>query len=241
MERPILFSAPMVRAILDGHKTQTRRVIDKDVSNRFDIDTDGTAFAYIDQATGDSYKPHDICIYKPGDILWVKEAWATYWRHNTDGYIYPCEFEGQIDIDKFMSEDIGYPFALGKAGGIEYRASYPENGYGYYGAGPFVGRITKWRSLRYMPKWAARIWLKVKDVRVERVQDISEDDARAEGCITFSDKIGDGKFDDVYEFDLTARDAFVELWDSINAKRGYGWGINPWVWAIEFEVAEAQP
>ena len=92
-----------------------------------------------------------------------------------------------------------------------------------------------------MPKWAARIWLKVKDVRVERVQDISEDDARAEGCITFSDKIGDGKFDDVYEFDLTARDAFVELWDSINAKRGYGWGINPWVWAIEFEVAEAQP
>ncbi len=87
----------------------------------------------------------------------------------------------------------------------------------------------------FMPREAARIFLKVTNVRVERLQDISEEDARAEGCITFHDKTGDGKFEDVLEFDLTARDAFCELWQRLNLKRGYGWETNPWVRVYEFE------
>ena len=76
-EKPILFNTEMVKAILEGRKTQTRRVIkDKDIINRFDIDVDGKPIAYINQATGESYKPTDLCRYQPDDILWVRETWA---------------------------------------------------------------------------------------------------------------------------------------------------------------------
>ena len=81
---------------------------------------------------------------------------------------------------------------------------------------PQTGWNYSWikRPSIHMPKEAARIWLKVTAVRAERLQDITEEQARAEGCIDFHDKIGNGKFDDVLEFDLTARDAFVDLWNS---------------------------
>lgn len=96
----------------------------------------------------------------------------------------------------------------------------------------------KWRPSIFMPREACRLFLRVTDVRAERLQEITEDDARAEGCITFCEKIGDGKFNDVLEFDLTATDAFKELWDNLNAKRGYGWETNPWVWVYTFERCE---
>lgn len=112
-------------------------------------------------------------------------------------------------------------------GGYIYRASdRPE---------PDGDAPLKWHPSIFMPKEAARIFLRVIDVRAERLREISEEDARAEGCITFHDKIGDGKFDDVLEFDLTAKDAFCELWERLNKKRGYGWDTNPWVWVYTFE------
>ena len=79
-EKPILFNTPMVQAILDLRKRMTRRPIDRDISNCFDIDTDGSVYAYINPATGDSYKPEDVCRYKVGDILYVRETWAEWAR-----------------------------------------------------------------------------------------------------------------------------------------------------------------
>ncbi|HBR33746.1 MAG TPA: hypothetical protein DD734_03870 [Firmicutes bacterium] len=198
-EWPILFSAPMVRAILDGHKTQTRRVIDKDVSNRFDIDTDGTAFAYIDQATGDSYKPHDICIYKPGDILWVRETWC--------------------DIYDIRGMNLP-PRPIKECDTFYYKADYN-----------FDAPVLKWRPSIHMPKRAARIWLEVKDVRVERVQDIRPEDCESEGIDDWCD-------DGIHDPSDALRKQFHNLWDAINTKRGYGWDANPWVWAIEFTMKE---
>ncbi len=90
-----------------------------------------------------------------------------------------------------------------------------------------------------MPKKAARIFLKVTDVRIERLQDITEEQARKEGCITYNDKVENKKFKNVLEFDLTTKEAFVDLWGSTIKKQDldiYGWKANPWVWVIEFEL-----
>jgi len=172
----------MVQAILDGRKTQTRRVIkDKDITNWFDIDVDGKPIAYIDQETGDSYPPTHRAKYQPGDILWVRETWAKR-IHSDNRYYYKADNNlGAI----FNRED------------------------------------DKWRPSIFMPREAARIFLRVKNVRVERVQDIGEEDALAEGVewLNFA----------------TAKEAFTALWDGINGKRVYGWDTNPWVWVVEFE------
>ena len=194
--KPIIFSTPMVQAILDGRKTQTRRLIkDKDITNNFDIDIDGSVYAYINPETGDSYPPTAIAKYQVGDILWVRETWS---KDENGEYVYRTNYG--------TTEDDSFPPSM-----------------------------FKWKPSIHMPREAARIFLRVKNVRVERLQDISEEDARAEGCITSHYKTGDGKFEDVLEFDLTARDAFCELWQRLNLKRGYGWEANPWVWVIEFE------
>ena len=96
----------------------------------------------------------------------------------------------------------------------------------YRADGELLG--VKWKSSRFMPKWAARLWLRVTNVRVERVQEINRENALAEGCKSFEDDIG------IYD----ERVAFCQLWDSINAKRGYGWESNCWVWIVEFERYE---
>lgn len=193
LEKSILFSTPMVKAILDGRKTMTRRVIKQDIVNSCDIDTDGTLLDYQD-SDGDFINPVKLCRYKVDDILWVRETWCRGKARNGDNKVI---YKADVETD--------------------------------------LQPIHNWRPSIHMPKEAARIFLKVTNVRVERLQDITEEDAFKEGCIDYQCKIGDGKFEDVIEFDLTARDAFIDLWDSLNAKRGYSWENNPWVWVIEFE------
>lgn len=176
-EHPILFSGEMVRAILEGRKTQTRRVITVPVSDAHA----GRPHSPMVKHNGDWYKPHEWSPYGvPGDRLWVRETWA----------------KPYVNCDAVFRAD-------------------------YKGAG-----ILKWKPSIHMPRWASRITLDVVNVRVERVQDISEEDARAEG-------IDDGWL--VREQFPEARIAYRYLWDSINAKRGYGWATNPWVWVIEFK------
>lgn len=163
MERPIVFSDEMIRAILDGRKTQTRRIM----------------------------KHFKYCKYQIGMNLWVRETWCVEHRFDT---ITPSK----------ISEAAIIP--------IWYRATDDLSG-----ASLIPG---KWRSSVHMPRWASRILLEITDVRVERLQKISEADAVAEGA-------GYWGCDTV--------EVFQDLWDSINAKRGYSWSSNPWCWCISFK------
>jgi len=199
-EYPILFSSEMVRAILEG-KTQTRRVIKpQPVVMRQSLDIPPLPVlewksypAAIGEVLGQA------CPYgQPGDWLWVRETWAVSKR--LDG-IPPHKLE-------FLTSNPDFPIDT-----IYYRADSCN------GVNPLRGR---WRSSIHMPRWASRIDLEITGNRIERVQDISEEDARAE----------------VGEWGCDTIEVFQELWDSINAKRGFGWDVNPWVWVIEFVRVE---
>jgi len=197
LAKPILFNTLMVQAILQDRKTQTRRVIDKDISNSFDIDVDGKVIAYIDQSTGDWYDPENLAKYKVGDTLRVRETWA--------------KVSDWTDVDPEVGLFDGYIYKA-DWGSIEH---------------------PNWKPSIFMPKEAARLFLEVLDVRVERLQDISEKDVFEEGC-----RIGKTiKWDDLIP-DLRTMNKelmFIPLWDSINKKRGYGWETNPFIWVYEFK------
>ncbi|MBV7408709.1 hypothetical protein [Maritimibacter sp. DP1N21-5] len=192
MIKPILFSAPMVRALLDGRKTQTRRVLKPqpygDVIH-YGWEQDAGA-RWTDQSF-DSYR----LPFWVGDLLWVREAHKLIDRH------------------------------------CDYRADWPEGSQGHF----------SWRPSIHMPRWASRLTLRVTDVRVQRLQEISEADAVAEGvahdqdrsrgnCIAWRDYLDRGGKC------ATGTASFRSLWDSLNAGRGYGWDANPWVAAYTFEV-----
>jgi len=174
--KPILFNTDMVKAILDGRKTMTRRVCKLDTAN-FDYDLKDKDYGpFLQNEYGDSINVKELAPYQPGDILYVRETWA-----EVNGiYIYKAD------------ED----------------------------ATPL-----KWRPSIHMPKEAARIWLEVTDVRVERLQKITYDDCLSEGMWD-------------YGTDVDTLIAYQELWQSLNAKKGYGWYENPWVWVYEFKRLE---
>lgn len=190
-ERPILFSGPMVRAILEGRKTQTRRVLKNNHFAGGDCGPESLAAA--------SWCPYGI----PGDRLWVRETWA----------IADC---GSRVSTKAEAWPKGFPID---------RLEYPVSDTKYF-----------WnkRSSRFMPRWASRILLEVTDVRVQRVQEISSDDARWEGV----EDCHENGHDDCFYGTHGWRCSFERLWNSINAKRGFGWAENPWVWAVSFKVIQ---
>lgn len=200
-EHPILFSGPMVRAILAGAKTQTRRVCKPEWLRCLDSEDDE------DRAKAVAGCPYGA----PGMRLWVRETWAE--AGNED--------HAPLDPRRAL-----------------YRADTKP---GDYGADVFQdGReyFDGWRPSIHMPRWASRIDLEVTGVRVERLQEISEEDARAEGVDEWIPcEIRTGIRARIWgggKRQGTAREHFSILWDSINSKRGYGWDANPWVWVIEF-------
>lgn len=187
-ERPILFSSPMVRALLAGTKTQTRRVMGNQP-------TEAPTVGAFQVGKGRSYRkdlPRKVvatwgeqCCVCPygvaGDRLWVRETWADT-----------------------MGEP---PTAVYRADGERHPSSQ-----------------LKWRPAIHMPRWACRLVLEVTGVRVERLQDISEADAKAEGVDNIRAKVP------------THRDAYRYLWDDIN---GFGaWDKNPWVWVVEVRASK---
>ena len=194
--KPIIFSTPMVQAILEGRKTQTRRVIKVDnAPENWKISIAGTSIVRTE--------PYDVKLprYAAGDILWVRETF----------FCEPCteDCAGRNDENECPFNRVG------------------NKCYGYktqYAGGRCDG--VKWRPSIHMPREAARIFLRVKTVRVERLQDITEEDAIAEGM---SKTLVDGV---VF---ISAKGNFHVFWDSLNIKRGYGWESNPWVWVYEFE------
>lgn len=199
-EGPIIFKAPIVRAILTGTKTQMRRVIK---NQYFLIDGGGTPFTQRwDEEEQIHWRKDLICPFgRPGDRLWVRETWA------------PCEpkyCDGMTSEDFVVKSD-----NEGRAIHLLYRATEPR---GFkWNDDP----ESRWLPSIHMPRWASRITLEITDVRVERLQDISEEDARAEGLpITMDPYHGHKAIFPVY-------------WDSIN--RRAPWSSNPWVWVIEFK------
>ena len=221
-EKPIPFSGPMVRAILEGRKTQTRRVLSLDIPE--DADVVRTWYAPIEHRGSpqwadsgvwavqhlDEQAPPEQCggynrfigktPFEPGDHLYVREAWRT---------IQMCDHVKPRDLPPNIS--------------ITFEASE-------------TGNRGKLRPGIFLPKWASRIWLEVTDVRVERVQDISDADSIAEGVefeaspIAGRDVCIDGEY-----WPGGPRRMFSQLWDSPNAKRGFGWDANPWVVVYTFK------
>lgn len=202
-EKQILFSGEMVRAILDGRKTQTRRVIKPQTEHGITMchwSDSGWAIADAPNEFGNqacTCKRVSAPYGNAGDLLWVRETWQ---YAESSGYDSPSD-----NRQETWQADWPSP--------IWYRATD-------------AGEVDcKWRPSIFMPRWASRLTLRVTAVRVERVQEISEADAKAEGVTAWCDT-KDGK---VYQPE------FRMLWDSINAKRGYSWDSNPWVWVVEFE------
>lgn len=223
MEKPILFSTQMIQAILESKKTQTRRIIKPQPSKRlcagFVIaggnknDIGKVMFSNSLPVVGKDGAEYIKAPFKPKDILWVRETW-------------------------FKNEEC-----------LLYKASKYEKTKAYHGRNGWVQ--IKWRPSIHMPREAARIFLKVQNIRIEKLQDITEEDAKAEGlsCLTkdngitykygIPDSDGLPGNDDYgwhwHEWEVNPKKAFEKLWNSINAKRGYCWDTNPWVWVIEFE------
>jgi len=171
----------MVKAILEGRKTQTRRV----VRGRWALDflqPGGFSPRYV--ALPENYlSPYGYS----GDLLWVRETWAPELWDNA----HPLPGDPIIYREDYCGEALDYP----------------------------------WKPSIFMPRWASRITLKITNVRVERLQEISEEDAINEGGAFRKGEWGE-------------MDAFNYIWDSINAKRGYSWDSNPWAWVIEFEMVK---
>lgn len=215
-ERPILFSAPMVRAILDGSKTQTRRkVFNRRTTDYQSIEErdDGTPWPW--RETEDAQDHWYPCPYgQPGDRLWVRETWQG-----------PL-LESDEQIDEFRQS----PDIYKKPGFCAYRATDTLD------AIDQDGKECGWRPSIHMPRWASRILLEVTGVRIERLADISKDDAMAEGIVIKPDG-GFGLVDSTHYHFSDPTDSYCSLWESINGAGS--WMANPWVWVVEFKRVES--
>lgn len=201
-ERPILFSAPMVNAILEGRKTQTRRVIKPQPETRSarygDVEESnvhpGEFFQWQDG--GDRRLSFTCPFGVLGDRLWVREKHLAF--------IQKVYHIGGTDSNQ--------------------RVIYAADG------GSLLNGA-KWKPSIFMPRWASRITLELTGVRVERLQDISEADAAAEGC---SAHYGSGPYLSAFGGRRIINN-YAALWDSIKGKNsGAAWADNPWVWVLEF-------
>lgn len=231
-ERPILFSGPMVRAILDGRKTQTRRVLkwQPGALDRPFIMDDGSW--HVTDSRGGHMSPLGLR-YAPGDRLWVREAWA---RSDDHEWLVAYRADGTCGA---WGWDGDGKLAFNRHGLV----LDPErrDGKGEWGLGKFGG---KWRPSIHMPRWASRITLEVTGVKVERLQDISEADAIAEGIddvtaeiaprdksLRFWRRYRDGGWNGYVDCPIGS---YASLWTEINGPGS--WEANPWVVAISFRV-----
>lgn len=229
--RPILFNDDMVRAILEGQKTQTRRVVKSIAHDLLDMmsedletmspNSELLELLYGSSTDDDGRRIPDQWLArcaecpeegvltlgqgygKPGDRLWVRET-----HHVPGGYL-------EAELIEEIRNGVSSPESLG----VTYRADASS-------LKPCDGG---WTPSIYMPRWASRITLEITDVRVERLQDISGEDSAAEGV---TGPIGSPRAYGVVTKQF-ARDQFMRLWESINGADS--WHVNPWVWVIEFE------
>lgn len=220
-DKPIIFSGAMVKATMAGEKTQHRLPITwvKGIGKVTEFqksDTPGYDWIMRDKRMHWNDLRHNNllkrCPYPVGTRLWVRETWG----------VAPCYNDKPPAALSFLS-----------ARNVDYKAD-PRRYQGVH--------VDKWRPSIHMPRWASRITLEVTGVKVERVQEISEEDARAGGveaiphvgpmrAFGWKDYSGGIGF-------FRAAESFRTLWDSIYASRGYSWDANPWVWCLEFKRVE---
>jgi len=213
MEKGLPCATVVVNNISSGNQTMIRLVIKKKYENT-DIEWFDNKYGrrlvemQNDALPGKLKGCRELkCPYQPGDILWIREAWYEFVpEHVIDGKKYSYKANADPESER-------------------YRQDYIMSGFPY-----------QWKSSTCMPRAAARLFLKVKSVRAERLQDIREEDAIAEGIKTI--------FKHRPHHDGTVHCAIVvnhigqfrDLWNSIRAKRGHRWISNPWVWGVEFEL-----
>ena len=186
--KPILFNTEMVKSILDGRKTVTRRAIKLDLGLA-DTDKNDSSYLKIPDEYGDYHDAKDLCKYQVGDILYVRETWQDL-SDDKGEYVYLA------DGDKGLADRDW---------------------------GVIKAKDIKWRPSIHMPRKAARIFLKVTDVRIERVQDITEKQVAKEGFVSSFDMESDTLY------------FFAKTWDNIYKDKGFGWESNPYVWVVVFE------
>lgn len=224
-ERPILFSAPMVRAILTGTKTQTRRALPEGSW----LDPELGVVRMCSVMPGVTGFQEVACRYgQPGDRLWVREAWG-YFDPDGTGEDYDDEHEtpgpGPVAYcDELLQE--GHPLRDFWRRRVAYKATFAEDKYGKGPVGP-----NKWRPSIHMPRWASRITLEITGVRVERLTNISEADALAEGIVQLPDG-GYGLPDGSHYHGADPRESYLKLWETINGDDSVA--ANPLVWVVTF-------
>ena len=223
---PILFNGPMVRAILEGRKTQTRRVMSYQPDEYTAVDgPEMYTPTVIDRNGEEQPGPEEVfgvygydwslkCPYgQPGDRLWVKETHYLYGLWVKNG--------------KTKSGKQKYKFIAIKPHVAKYIDNPPDH---ICKGKDEVGWYL--RPSIFMPRWASRIELESINIRAERLQAINRDDAKAEGVRNLFENSPE-------HFERGILNPYVAnfsvLWDSINASRGFGWDVNPWVWVIEFK------
>lgn len=205
-ERPILFSGPMVQAILAGRKTQTRRIVNPQPSpcglrKLRPSDISGSGLNPLKWYGADPFTEAVDCPYgSPGDRLWVRETW--------------CAWDtAQEDVE--CDEVEGNAARLAEMGLTRWHITYKADPRRH---------ASRWRPSIFMPRWASRITLEIVAVRVERLQDISNEDCFAEGLPADSEKGN--------------RTWYGDLWETINGKGS--WDLNPWVWVVEFKTSNTE-
>lgn len=230
-ERPILFSSEMVRAILEGRKTQTRRALKK---QPLDILPMKVPDAWVTLRTRIPEPHGDLigCRFGvPGDRLWVRETFVL--EHWEDEPKAPADrpmfhYEPVYPMNEYDNEYWQIP---------HYKATdpAPDLYYGDIDENDDGEPKCKWRTSIFMPRWASRITLEISKVRCERLQDITEADVLAEGITHTKDGLWLGPLAGVpgYPWHLPQL-AYAALWNELNEKRGFGWDVNPYVWVIEF-------
>jgi hypothetical protein len=215
--RPIIFSGEMVRAILGGRKTQTRRVMKVQPAR------DLSPVEVAELCSGVRLGPICCPYGAPGDRLWVRE---------THGFVEPAGCDESVTYRTVIAPD-------GSDRHVVYAATADLHEWDIEDGDEYDKRWRRrscWRPSIHMPRWASRLTLEVVSVRVERVQNIGDEDIQAEGVWH------DGTYFRSVTHPVkrtpkcwsTAAEAYRNLWDSINAKRGHPWASNPWVWVVQF-------
>jgi len=232
--KPILFKTEMVKAILEGTKTQTRRIMKvQPVKNGSFWELGGAGWS-TDQVTPVyGHSLYNKIPYQPETILWVRETWSLYGWDFEEGYVSIFYMDGTInnyypDIEDFSEWLLKKIDKLEDGGYIVKDPLDPER---------YILDKIRWEPSIFMPKWACRIWLKVNNSKAERLLEISEKDAIAEGVICHEKDVC---YHDYMNqngcYFLNAKESFYTLWQSINGKDSLK--ADPWVWVYTFQICE---